>query len=160
MKRTWDSPVGRLLLTVADDALVRIDWTVAAVTEDAAHPVLDHAIAALEVYFAGRPPVLDFRLRPDGSDFQKAVWRAMLGIPYGETRTYGDLAAEVDGIARAVGTACGANPIPILIPCHRVTAADGRLGGFSGGDGRDTKRRLLAREQQFRPHGLFSALDG
>lgn len=102
---------------------------------------------ALRAQLAGRTPEemppLDWS---SGTDFQKRVWQALLEIPTGETRSYGDLALKlgVEGGARAVGTACGANPIPVLVPCHRVLAADQGLGGFSGG--LDWKRRLLERE--------------
>ena len=79
------------------------------------------------------------------SEFQQAVWRAMLAIPTGETRTYGQVAAEIGGQARAVGGACGANPIPIIIPCHRIVAAN-HLGGYSGRGGLATKQKLLKHE--------------
>lgn len=159
LHQIWDSPVGRLRLTVEDSALTHIDWIGDGEVITGNHPVLDRAVAALEAFFAGREPNLDFPMAPAGSDFQKAVWREMLKIPFGETRTYGDLAEKTGAVAQAVGGACGANPIPILVPCHRVTAANGKLGGFSGGQGSETKRILLAHEQQFRPQGLFSALD-
>lgn len=92
---------------------------------------------------AGEIPPLDLRA---GTEFQRSVWEALRAIPPGRTRSYGELAAQVGrpGGARAVGQACGANPIPLLIPCHRVLAAQGRLGGFSGGLA--WKRRLLERE--------------
>ena len=82
----------------------------------------------------------------DGTPFQKKVWLALTKIPHGETRTYGEVAKSIGspGAARAVGTACGANPLPILIPCHRVLAAGGKLGGYSGG--LDIKKKLLACE--------------
>ena len=102
---------------------------------------------ALERVLAGQPagelPPLD----ETGTDFQRAVWRALRDIPPGETRSYGEVARRLGrppGAARAVGQACGANPIPVLTPCHRVLAAGGKLGGFSGGP--DWKRRLLAGE--------------
>ena len=82
---------------------------------------------------------------PQGSPFETRVWAAMRQIPYGETRCYGDLADAVGSAARAVGRACGSNPIPIVIPCHRVLAKSG-LGGYSGQGGLATKRRLLALE--------------
>ena len=106
---------------------------------------LEAARAALADYFAGRAPqlpALDLR----GSPFQLQVWRALLQIPFGEMRTYGELAEALGrpGAARAVGAANGRNPVAILVPCHRVVAAGGRLGGFSGG--LEVKRRLLAHE--------------
>src|SRR3546814_5058866 len=84
----------------------------------------------------------DLRFR-GGSAFERAIWQAMLEIPWGETRSYGDLAALSGGVARAVGGACGRNPIPIVVPCHRVVGAGGRLVGFSGAEGVATKQWLL-----------------
>ena len=88
----------------------------------------------------------DLPLAAHGTDFQKRVWAAMSEIPYGETATYGGLATMLDSGPRAVGMACGRNPIPIVVPCHRVLASGGREGGFSGGSGLPTKRQLLAIE--------------
>lgn len=108
---------------------------------------------ALLAVLAGKKP---HRLPPldltHGTPFQQAVWQAMTAIPAGETRTYGELARAIrrPRAGRAVGQACGANPVPVLVPCHRVLAVGGRLGGFSGG--LDWKRRLLAREG-VRPRG-------
>jgi len=104
-------------------------------------------ITAVKNVLAGRAagplPPLDLSA---GTEFQRAVWQAMLRIPSGRTRSYGELAAEIGNpqAVRAVGGACGANPIPVLVPCHRVLAAGGKIGGFSGG--LDWKRKLLARE--------------
>lgn len=104
-------------------------------------------VAALRALLNGRRPgklpPLDWT---GATDFQRSIWKAMLGIPPGRTRTYAEVAATADKpkAARAAGAACGANPIPVLVPCHRVVAAGGRLGGFSGG--LDWKRKLLARE--------------
>jgi O-6-methylguanine DNA methyltransferase len=95
----------------------------------------------------GRFPPLDFSR---GTSFQQKVWRALIEIPAGETRSYGEIAAAVGepGAARAVGAACGANPIPVLVPCHRVLAAHGKLGGFSAG--LKWKRLLLERESRLK----------
>ena len=87
-------------------------------------------------------------LAPGGSDFQKRVWAALCAIPPGETRSYADIARTIGSAPRAVGGANGANPIPLFIPCHRVIAADGSLGGYSGGDGPVTKRYLLDHESR------------
>lgn len=145
------TPVGDLVLTAADGALTRLTWRAAddvppgpATGRDA--EVLAQAAAEISAYFAGSRPVFAVPVAPAGTPFQRRVWTAMTQIRYGQTRTYGDLARAVDGVARAVGQACGANPIPIIIPCHRVVAANGRLGGFSGGAGISTKRALLTRE--------------
>ena len=92
--------------------------------------------------------MFDLPLRPSGTQFQVAVCNAMLRIRYGEVRTYGEIAEDISSAPRAVGGACGRNPIPILIPCHRVVGANGKLTGFSGGEGVSTKRTLLTLEQR------------
>jgi len=111
---------------------------------------LEAARAALADYFAGRAPTLP-ALDLRGSPFQLRVWRALLAIPFGDQTTYGELALTLGcpGAARAVGSANGKNPVAILVPCHRVVAAGGRLGGY--GDGLDTKRWLLAHEASHGP---------
>jgi methylated-DNA-[protein]-cysteine S-methyltransferase len=108
-------------------------------------PLLGEAARQLDAYFAGRLTRFDLALAPTGSPFEQLVWTAMRAIPYGETRCYGELAAAVGSAPRAVGRACGRNPIPIVIPCHRVLARTG-LGGYSGAGGLTTKRRLLMLE--------------
>ena len=109
--------------------------------------VLAQARAWLEDYFAGkRPDLQDIPLDPPGTDFQKRGWQYLLTIPYGETRTYGDLAKALDSSPRAVGGAVGRNPISILIPCHRVVGSDGSLTGYAGG--LEAKRFLLALESK------------
>lgn len=138
------TPLGRLTLTEADGAIVALDWSHG--EEDAATPLLVRARDQLAAYFGGRRTAFDLPLRPEGTEFQRRVWDAMLAIPHGETRTYGDLAKDLSSSARAVGTACGRNPVPILIPCHRVVGKGGALTGYSGGGGLDTKRRLLLLE--------------
>jgi len=150
VSRFIDSPVGGLRLTACGGVLTRLAWddapkaTASGDTADAA--LLERAMAQLAAYFAGELTAFDLPLDPAGSLFQRRVWEGMIQIPYGRTRTYGDLAHDVGGVARAVGRACGANPIPIIIPCHRVVAGGGRLGGFSGGRGTESKRCLLALE--------------
>jgi len=146
---TIDSPVGRLTLSERDGALVRLRWGEA--ERSAETSVLRTAAAQLSAYFFCELKRFELPLDPDGTAFQLAVWEAMKAIPYGRTRTYGDLAGRTGASARAVGTACGRNPIPIIVPCHRVVAAGGRLGGFSGGAGPATKRRLLALENAVPP---------
>ena len=117
-----------------------------AVALQRAKGLLVRAVAQLREYFAGTRRAFDLPLDPPGGTFQKAVCDAMLDIPFGETRTYGDLARALHVAPQPVGQACGGNPIPILIPCHRVVAADGKLGGFSGGRGVETKLALLRHE--------------
>ena len=139
-----DSPVGKLTLTERDGALVSLTW--GAGTSSDATELLRRVELDIGAYFAGDLNILDFPLAPQGTAFQKRVYRAMQNIPFGAMRSYGDLAAELGSAARAVGGACGSNPIPIVIPCHRVVAASGQLGGFSGGQGASTKTWLLRHE--------------
>ena len=141
----YASPLGALLLASDGAALIGV-WF-----EGQAHfarglgehaPQSDEALEAaaqwLDDYFAGRAPGEAPKLAPRGTDFQKAVWRMLLKIPRGETTTYGAIAAALGSSARAVGGAVGRNPISILIPCHRVTGADGSLTGYAGGIERKT----------------------
>lgn len=110
---------------------------------------LERAAPQLEEYFAGSRTEFDVPLRPDGSEFQQRVWRRIAEIPHGTAVTYSRLGADIGyppAASRAIGAAVGANPITILIPCHRVLAADGRITGYSGGDGIPTKRLLLDHE--------------
>jgi len=138
------SPVGALTVFEAAGAVVVLEWGRAPAAETS--PLLDEAKRQLDAYFKGRLTVFDLPLRPWGTPFQEDLWRRLSKIPYGQVLTYGALAARMKSAARAVGGACGRNPIPIIIPCHRVVAAGGRLGGFSGGTGLDTKRALLRHE--------------
>lgn len=112
------------------------------------------AQAQLEEYFAGERKSFDLPLRPSGTTFQEAVWQALLTIPYGDTRSYGDIAQQIGKpkAVRAVGTANGANPIALLVPCHRVIGANGSLTGFGGG--LPTKQFLLGLEAD--NSGLFA----
>ena len=142
--RAMDTPVGRLTLTETAGSLVALRWTDGPERSDS--PLLDEAVRQLQAYFAGTLQRFDLPLSPAGSPFQQSVWREMSRIPFGRTMSYGALAGRIGGIARAVGTACGENPIPVIIPCHRVGAAGKALGGFSGGEGAATKRLLLAHE--------------
>ena len=138
-----DSPVGRLTLTETDGAITALEWR----DEDAppAWDLLKRATGELAAYFAGDLRNFTLPLAPRGSEFQQGFYRALCAIPYGETRTYGDPAAELGVSAQAIGQACGANPIPILIPCHRVLSSTG-LGGFSDAGGVETKVALLRLE--------------
>ena len=136
--------VGSLSVFEELGSIVAIEWGRG--PEPASSPLLAEAKSQLEAYFERRLRTFELPLEPAGTPFQKAVWEAMAGIPYGETRTYADLAHAVDSAPRAVGGACGRNPIPIVVPCHRVVGANGALTGFSGGDGLATKRALLSLE--------------
>lgn len=138
------SPLGPLTLFAVAGEIVSLDWGKGMETEETP-PVLNDAAAQLAEYFAGRRRDFDLPLNPEGSVFQKKVWAAMRAIPYGQTRTYGDVARELRTAAQAVGGACGANHIPIIIPCHRILGT-GNLGGYSGFGTLDTKRELLRLE--------------
>jgi methylated-DNA-[protein]-cysteine S-methyltransferase len=140
----YNSPIGPLAVAEEDGAIVSVDWGwPAAVAET---PLLLAAAEQLDGYFAGRRRTFDLPLAPAGTAFQRRVWDALIGIPFGCTRSYGALASTLATSARALGGACARNPIPILIPCHRVVGTHGSLGGYSGMDGIDTKRYLLRLE--------------
>lgn len=133
----YPSPVGTLYLTADEDGLTGV-WMHPEKTED--FPVLSQAKLWLDSYFSGNPEEITFSLNPQGTPFQKQVWTLLLTIPYGETTTYGTLAREMARrtgrermSAQAVGQAVGKNPISILIPCHRVVGAGGKLTGYAGG---------------------------
>ncbi|WP_371168635.1 methylated-DNA--[protein]-cysteine S-methyltransferase [Aliiroseovarius sp. 2305UL8-7] len=139
-----DSPVGRLGVVDEGGSITRLIWH--ATPQGNLTPVLAEAQAQLGAYFEGRLTRFDLPTRVHGSDFQRAVCDAMSAIPYGETLTYGDIAKMTGNSAQAVGNACGGNPIPIIIPCHRVMGAGGKLVGFSGSGGVETKVQLLRLE--------------
>lgn len=132
-----DSPIGRLLLVASDNALTRIDFggESAGRCEAGRAPVLALARRELGDYFRGKLREFTVPLAPEGTAFQRDVWNALLALPYGETTTYGEIAQKIGRPAavRAVGAANGANPIPIIIPCHRVIGRDGSLTGYGGG---------------------------
>ncbi len=143
MKAGVDSPLGPLVLTEEGGAICALGWgTCETVAES---DVMKQAAGELAAYFDGRLTAFSVPLAPRGSDFQQAFYRALCAIPFGETRSYGDLAKDLGVSAQAIGQACGANPIPILIPCHRVLGATG-LGGYSGAGGVETKVALLRLE--------------
>ncbi|MBU2942715.1 methylated-DNA--[protein]-cysteine S-methyltransferase [Shimia thalassica] len=141
-ERTVDTPTGPMRLVEADGAIVRTNWGQGRQDDT---PLLLEAEAQLKDYFAGKREAFDLPLRVDGSDFQRAVCDAMLDIPFGYTCTYGDISKKLGVPAQAVGQACGGNPIPVIIPCHRVMGAKG-LTGFSGAGGVETKVQLLRLE--------------
>jgi methylated-DNA-[protein]-cysteine S-methyltransferase len=150
----YRSPLGVLAVEASDAGVLGLTFRdrgpARAGVSARARAHLDAAVEALDAYFAGRPPRLpELDLR--GTPFQLAVWGALRAIPFGEVRTYGELARLLgrDGGARAVGFANGRNPVPILVPCHRVVAAGGRLGGYAGGLA--AKRWLLAHEAAHAP---------
>ena len=155
-----DSPVGPLLLAADTRALTRVHFQAGphALTPPAAWRRdprrFAEAIRQLAEYFVGERREFRLPLGMEGSEFQRSVWRALVAIPYGETLSYGELAQRVGSVARAVGLANGANPLPIVVPCHRVIGADGSLTGFGGGLA--VKRALLELEGAACVTDLFS----
>jgi methylated-DNA-[protein]-cysteine S-methyltransferase len=140
------TPLGEVTISEDGGAIVALDWGRG--RDQEATPLLRDACDQLQDYFDGKRMSFNLPLAPEGSDFQKRVWAALCAIPPGETRSYADIARTIGSAPRAVGGANGANPIPLFIPCHRVIAADGSLGGYSGGDGPATKRYLLDHESR------------
>ncbi len=146
--------IGELLVAETGGRITYVTWTggrYGNLPTEPQTPLLAEAARQLRAYGAGNLQSFDLPVLPEGSPFQKAVWQQMQAIPYAETRTYGDLAKALDSAARAVGRACGSNPIPVIIPCHRVMGQNGKLTGFSGGDGVATKATLLALERRHAP---------
>lgn len=137
------SPVGQLKLIASDTALLAVLWDsdkpsrvfLQEITENPQHPILLKAQQQLQEYFSGQRQVFDLPLEFIGTGFQKKVWAALLKIPFGETRSYLDIAQAIDNpkAVRAVGAANGKNPISIIAPCHRVIGKNGALVGFGGG---------------------------
>lgn len=138
-----ESPVGPLTLADRGGALTRVAWGRA--PEGDPTPLLAEAARQLAAYFAGRLQAFDLPLAPAGDERQRRVFAAMQAIPYGATRTYGEIAKATGLRPDEVGQGCAANPIPVIIPCHRVLSATG-LGGYSGGGGIETKIALLKLE--------------
>lgn len=146
----FDTPFGPMALGEEDGAIIRLYLPHSPTPRLRSHatPLLAEGAGQLEEYFAGRRQRFDLPLTLKGTPFQQKVWRALLDIPYGQTRTYGDIARAVDcprGF-RAVGMANNRNPVPILVPCHRVVGADGALVGYAGG--LELKAALLALERR------------
>ena len=158
---TIPSPVGALKLVASENGLAAILWEndspkrvrLGALVVSPDHPVLRQTEEELGEYFAGERIAFGVPLDPAGTDFQKQVWAALLRIPYGETRSYGDLARQLGNpkASRAVGAANGRNPISIITPCHRAIGSDGALTGFAGG--LEAKRYLLSLEGRRRRSG-------
>ncbi|HEY4341386.1 MAG TPA: methylated-DNA--[protein]-cysteine S-methyltransferase [Steroidobacteraceae bacterium] len=154
--KTMPSPVGQLTLVGSDRGLAAVLWEdddpsrvrLGERKEDAAHPLLTRAQQELEEYFTEERRTFTVKLDPAGTEFQNRVWNALRTIPFGETRSYGQIADQIGNrkAVRAVGAANGANPLSIIVPCHRVIGANGKLTGFAGG--LDVKARLLAMEKR------------
>lgn len=143
-----NSPIGKLTLVASEDGIreIRFPSERTSATGPDKHPYLAQCEKELNEYFAGKRKSFDVPLDIQGTDFQKAAWRALLAIPFGETRSYKEQATAIKKPAavRAIGAANGANPIPIIVPCHRVIAANGHLHGYGGG--LKTKQFLLELE--------------
>ena len=139
------SPVGDITVFEQDGAIVSLDW--GWVLNQDTSPLLEAAREQLQAYFDGTLTTFDLPLAPPGTAYRRLVWQALRDIPYGETRSYQAIAAQAGGSARSVGQANGHNPIPLIIPCHRVVATT-HIGGYSGGDGLPTKRWLLDLEHR------------
>jgi methylated-DNA-[protein]-cysteine S-methyltransferase len=152
--KTMNSPVGKLTLVASAQGLAAVLWEdddparvrLAATQEDRSHPLLVQAQQQLEEYFAGKRRKFTVKLDAAGTEFQTKVWRALTTIPFGETRSYRQIADQIGSgkAVRAVGAANGRNPISIIVPCHRVIGTNGKLTGFAGG--LDVKAKLLALE--------------
>ncbi len=145
---SFSSPVGVINLYASDNKVVYLTMGGEAVKAIGKASVLTEARDQLKAYFAGKSKTLKFAVKLDGTDFQKAVWKQIAKLPYGKTTTYADIAAAIGNPAavRAVGGAVGANPVPLIVGCHRVLGASRKITGYSGGDGIPTKKWLLAHE--------------
>lgn len=145
-QKLLQSPIGPLTLTGTAEAVTALDFGDARGTEAVSCPLLELAAGELAEYFDGKRRSFDLPLAPDGTDFQKRVWAALLEIPYGTTASYGEIAAKIGRgkASRAVGQANHRNPLPVFIPCHRVVGAGGQLTGYRGG--LEKKMLLLAIE--------------
>lgn len=143
-QRSVHTQFGDLTVREVDGAITHLDWDWSDQQDDS--PLLQEAVAQLAAYASGARETFHLPLRVGGSAFQKDVCRVMSDIDFGDTRTYGEIASELGVPAQAVGQACGGNPIPIIIPCHRVMGAKG-LTGFSGRGGVETKVALLRHEK-------------
>ena len=154
----YASPIGTLTLSARGDHLVGLHLPGSGdppPTGDAQRsPVLARATAQLDAYFAGTRTAFDLPLAPDGTEFQRAVWKALCDVPYGETCSYGAIAHAIGKplASRAVGMANNRNPIAIIVPCHRIVGASGALVGFGGG--LPAKKFLLGLEQRHQPFAL------
>jgi methylated-DNA-[protein]-cysteine S-methyltransferase len=150
-----DTPIGRLAVSASEDAVVELAFLLGNtkrldfVTSAKAEKKVDSAIQWITDYFAGSETDFTGKLDLSGTDFQRAVWSEISKIKHGRTLTYGEIAQRIGRpkASRAVGAAVGANPIPLIVPCHRVMGTGGKITGYSGGDGIPTKRKLLKLEK-------------
>jgi methylated-DNA-[protein]-cysteine S-methyltransferase len=140
---SFDSPIGRLTVVERDGRIAALSWR--GPPRGDSTSLLNDAMTQLRAYFAGDLKQFHLPLEPAANAEAQAARDAMIAIPFGATATYGELAAHIGSSARAFGQACGANPLPIIVPCHRVVGAGG-FGHYSGGEGPATKHWLLAHE--------------
>ena len=147
-KTVIDSPIGKIAVFAENEKLIRLDLKTkeradSAITEK----VLSEAEKQLFEYFSGKRKTFELEYEISGTEFQKSVWRELLKIPFGKTKTYGEIAKEIGNpkAGRAVGSACNKNPLPIIVPCHRVIGANGKLTGFACGT--EIKEWLLDHEK-------------
>ncbi len=158
-----NTPIGAIRLLSNGQALVAIEFP-DHYSARVAQPAMDEVLAStkqqLQEYFAGKRKTFDLPLAPDGTDFQRSVWQALAKIPYGELRSYGDIAHQIGKprAVRAVGAANGRNPLPIVVPCHRVIGSNGKLTGFAGG--LPVKQQLLELEGALAPPPTQMSLTG
>ena len=141
---SFHTPLGALTLSEEDGAIVALDWGFG--RDQMPTELLCRGRDQVQAYMDGALTLFDLKLAPRGTAYCQRVWQGLLAIPYGQTVSYAALAARIGGSARAIGGANSRNPIPIIVPCHRVVASAG-LGGYSGGAGPETKSWLLALEQ-------------
>ncbi len=141
---SFNTPLGSLTVSEADGYIVALDWGWG--RDNSETPLLREARAQVNAYFDKTLFVFDLPVKPFGTPFQKRVWEEIRRVPYGSTASYGGIAHVISSGPRAIGGACGRNPLPLVIPCHRILASQGRIGGYSAMDGLDTKRALLALE--------------
>lgn len=147
-RHSFESPLGFVTLAARGGMLTQLSWSALLPERAAGSPdaILAEAERQIIAYFEGRARSFDLPLGAAGTDFQTRVWRAIAAIPWGASETYGSLARKLGTAPRAVGNAAGANPIPIIVPCHRVLAAGGAIGGYSGTSGLEAKAHLLRLE--------------
>ena len=146
MTHTFNSPIGAVRLVEEGGSIIRIELTDAAAPSSAPTPLLREAEHQITAFFRGERRQLDFPIRMVGTPFQQRVWQALQQIPYGTTRTYGEIATAIGSprASRAVGMACNKNPLLLIVPCHRVVGLNGHLTGFAYGT--EAKQRLLELE--------------
>jgi len=147
-KLTFDSPVGAITLLSFDNKVVYLTMGSEITPDFGKASTLQHAKKQLISYFKGKSKELDFEVSLGGTEFQRSVWKEIAKVGFGEVSTYAEIAKNIGNpkAVRAVGGAVGSNPVPLIIGCHRVLGASGKITGYSGGDGIPTKRWLLAHE--------------